>query len=179
MNQPPPPGQPPYPPAGGYGGQGPGGYPPHGGYPPPYGPGGYAPPPPPPKRRPIPIQQRGVIQERSPVIAALLSAITCGVYALIWLYSSGKELKEALGDEEIKPGIDVLLAIVTCGLWSIYAMYRNAQKIHAALLTVDPYAKDQSELTLILNLASLFTAYITWVVAIYVVQEELNKLARA
>jgi hypothetical protein len=47
------------------------------------------------------------------------------------------------------------LTIVTCGLWSIYALYRNAQKIHAALLSVDPYAKDQSELTLILSLASV------------------------
>lgn len=163
-----------------------GGQPPYGGYPPPpygpgpYGPGGYPPPPPPqPKRRPVPIQRRGAIEERSPVVAAVLSAVTCGIYGLYWLYTTGRELKEALGDDEIKPGVDVLLAVITCGLWSIYAMYRNAQKIHAGLLSVDPYAKDQSEITLILNLVSLFTAYVTYVVAIYIVQEELNKLARA
>jgi hypothetical protein len=70
------------------------------------------------------------------------------------------------------------LTIITCGIWAIYATYRNAQKIHAALLSVDPYAKDQSEMALILCLASFFTGYVTWVVAVYIVQEELNKLAR-
>jgi hypothetical protein len=112
------------------------------------------------------------------VAAAALSFFTCGIYFLYWLHVTGRELKDTLGDEDIKPGIDVLLTVVTCGLWSAYAMYRNAQKVHAAMLSVDPYAKDQSELTLILAVASVFTGYVTWVGAVYVLQEELNKLGR-
>lgn len=126
----------------------------------------------------MPIRERGHIEQRSSVAAAALSFFTCGIYFLYWLHVTGRELKDTLGDEDIKPGIDVLLTVVTCGLWSAYAMYRNAQKVHAAMLSVDPYAKDQSELTLILAVASVFTGYVTWVGAVYVLQEELNKLGR-
>jgi hypothetical protein len=188
-NQPPgygPPGYPPggyppggYPPGGappGYGPPGgypPGGYPP-GGYPPP---GGYGPPPGKPQRRPIEIRQSGIIKERSALTVAILSVITCGIYYLIWMHSTSSELRDALGDSDIKPGQDVLLTVVTCFIWSIYVEYRNAQKVHAALLSRDPYAKDQSEMVLILNVAAFFVG-MTWIVATYILQEELNKLSR-
>lgn len=162
------------PPGGGY----PGAPPPPGGGVPPYGYPGGAYPPPPPKRPPIPIRRRGQIEQRGSAAAAALSFFTCGIYYLYWLHATGRELQETIEDPEIKPGIDVLLTIVTCGLWSIYVLYRNAQKIHGALLSVDPYAKDQSELTLILGVASVFTGTLTWVGAVYVLQEELNKLGR-
>ena len=167
-------------PGAGYPGAGYPGAPPYAGAPPPYGypPGGGYPPPPAPKRAPIPIRQRGRIEQRGAAAAAALSLVTCGIYFLYWLHVTGRELQETLDDQELKPGLDVLLTVLTCGLWSAYAMYRNAQKIHGALLSVDPYAKDQSELTLILSLASVFTGYLAWVGAVYVVQEELNKLSR-
>jgi hypothetical protein len=117
------------------------------------------------------------IKERNAVVVLLLSLVTCGIYYLIWLYSTSSELKDALQDEEIKPGQDLLLTIVTCFLWSIYVEYRNAQKLHAALLSRDAYAKDQSEMVLILDLAALFVGA-TWLVATYIVQEDLNKLSR-
>lgn len=107
----------------------------------------------------------------------VLSFVTCGIYFLYWLYTTDKELAEALDDAEIKPGLDLLLTIVTCGIWSIYVEYRNAQKVHAALLARDPYAKDQSEAVLLLNLAA-FLVGATWLVATYILQEELNKLSR-
>jgi hypothetical protein len=103
--------------------------------------------------------------------------VTCGVYYLIWIYSTTKELKEALADDELKPGIDVLLSIFTCFLWSMYVDYRNAQKIHAALLSRDPYAKDQSDMVLILDLVGLFVGATT-LISKYILQEELNRLSR-
>lgn len=175
-----PPGQPP----GGYGPPGyggppnygaPGGFPP-GGYPPPGGYGG-APPPGRPQRRPIELRQSGVIRERSALSVVLLSVFTCGIYYLIWLHSTTSELRDALGDEEIKPTQDLLLTIFTCFLWSIYVEYRNAQKVHAALLSRDPYIKDQSEMVILLNVAALFVG-MTWLVATYILQEELNKLSK-
>jgi hypothetical protein len=103
--------------------------------------------------------------------------VTCGIYYWYWVYSTSRELKEALADEEIKPGTDLLLCIITCFLWGIYVEYRNAQKVHAALLSRDPYAKDQTEIVLILNLATFFVGA-TWLVATYIMQEEYNKLGR-
>jgi hypothetical protein len=107
----------------------------------------------------------------------VLTMLTCGIYYLYWVYATSSELKEALGDEEIKPGIDLLLTIVTCYLWAIYLEHRNAQRVHAALLSRDPYAKDQSEIILILNVCAVFVG-VTWLIATYILQEEYNKLTR-
>jgi hypothetical protein len=118
-----------------------------------------------------------VIRERSALSVILLSFFTCGIYYLFWLHSTTSELKDALGDEEIKPTQDLILTIFTCFLWSIYVEYRNAQKVHAALLSRDPYVKDQSEMVILLNVAAVFVG-MTWLVATYILQEELNKLSR-
>lgn len=134
-------------------------------------------PPPAVTRRPTELKRSGVLRERNGLHVVLLSFFTCGVYYLYWLYVTDRELAEALADPEIKPGQDLLLTIVTCGIWSVYVEYRNAQKIHAALLSRDPYAKDQSEAVLLLDLAA-FVVGATWLVATYILQEELNKLAR-
>lgn len=107
----------------------------------------------------------------------VLSIVTCGVYYLIWIYGTSKELKEALNDQEIKPGIDVLLSILTCTLWAVYVHYRNAQKVHAGLLSRDPTAKDQSDMILAMHLVGIFVGA-TGLISMYMLQEELNKLAR-
>jgi hypothetical protein len=118
-----------------------------------------------------------VIKERNGVVVIVLSLVTCGVYYLIWLYSTTNELKEALADAELKPGVDVFLTILTCSLWSIYVQYRNAQKVHAGLLSRDPNAKDQSDMVLAMHLVGLFVGA-TWLVSMYILQEELNRLSR-
>lgn len=128
-------------------------------------------------RRPAPLVELGVIEQRSAAVVLLLSIVTCNIYYLYWLYATSSELKRALADDDIKPGVDLLLSVLTCSVWGIYVEYRNAQKVHAALLFHDPHTKDQSDTVLMLNLASLFVG-VTWLVATYIVQEELNKLAR-
>lgn len=163
----------------------PGYSPPPGGY---AGPPGYGGPPgyPPPGasglaprflRQPVEVRHPNAITERSPAIVIVLSLLTCGVYFLFWIYSTTSELRDGLGDPEIKPGLDVTLCVLTCSLWSIFVMYRNAQKVHAALLSRDPYAKDQSETVVLLMMATLVVGA-SGLVAMYILQEELNKLAR-
>lgn len=142
--------------------------PPAGGYP--TGPGAQG-------QGPIEVRNPRAITERNSAVVVLLSMVTCGVYYLLWLYWTDSELKEALADDEIKPGQDVLLTLVTCFLWSIYVEYRNAQKVHRALTSRDPHAKNQSEMVLIMNVAALFVGA-TWLVATYILQEEFNKLAK-
>jgi hypothetical protein len=125
----------------------------------------------------MPIVNAGAITERNGAMVIVLSIFTCGVYYLFWCYNTTSELKAALADEELKPGLDILLIVVTCTLWSVYAQYRNAQKVHAALLSRDPYAKDQSDMVLGLHLAGLLVGA-TGLIAVYILQEELNRLAR-
>ncbi len=123
------------------------------------------------------VHHPGVIQERSGLTVVLLSFVTCGIYYLYWMYTTDRELGEALDDPDIKPGQDLLLTFVTCGIWSIYVEYRNAQKVYSALRAHDPQATDNSQMILICNVAALFVGA-TWLLATYVLQEQLNKLAR-
>lgn len=117
------------------------------------------------------------VEIRNSGMVLLLSIVTCGIYYMWWIYKTSEELNRTLGDPSINPGIDLLLSIISCGLWAIYLMYRNTQKIHQALYAKDPYRKDATQLVLILNLLPLI-GIPTTIVAIYLVQEEFNALAR-
>jgi len=132
----------------------------------------YQPPP-----SPAPSFTPGVVQERNAVVVLLLALVTCGIYMVYWLYKTSAELQEALQDEDINPLVDVILVIVTCFIWGIYVEYRNAQKAHGVLARRDPNAVDQTQTILILNLAQLVVG-VTGLIATYILQEELNKLAR-
>jgi|LSQX01.3.fsa_nt_gb hypothetical protein len=58
---------------------------------------------------------------RSPGMVILLSIITCGIYALFWLYSVSKEINNVLGYEATKPQytfFGLLCFIFTLLLWS-------------------------------------------------------------
>jgi preprotein translocase subunit Sss1 len=127
---------------------------------------------------PITVLSPGAVKERSPVVVIVLMIVTCGVYSIYWLYKTSEELKNATGDDTINPGLDLLLALLTWGLWGVYLEYRNAQKVHHALVGRDPNRKDQTQTVLILNVAMFFVG-ITGFIATYLVQEELNQLARA
>jgi uncharacterized protein DUF4234 len=119
----------------------------------------------------------GVIKELNPVTVVALSLVTCGLYGAYWLYRTTGELRDALDDPSLKPGIDLLLSVVTCGLWAIYVQYRNARVLHGALQRFDPGARDHSTLVLLLNVAALL-ALIPWLVAMYILQDDQNRLAR-
>lgn len=107
----------------------------------------------------------------------LLSLITCGAYSVYWLYVTTRELRDGLDQQNLNPTVDVVLSIVTCGLWAIYAHFRNAGLLYRALRRFEPGARDQSVIVLILDVAALFTG-ITWLIGLYVLQDEHNRLAR-
>ena len=124
------------------------------------------------------IANPAAIQERSGAVVILLTFVTCGIYFLYWIYKTSDELRIALGDESISPGTDLLLSIITCGFWSLYVEYRNCEKVHLALIAVDPYHQNQATTVLMMNLLA-FPVGFTNFVAIYLAQEEYNKLLRA
>jgi hypothetical protein len=134
------------------------------------GPGYYGPPP---ARAIAP----GTIQERNSVLVALLWLFTCGIYYVYWVFQTSTELAQATRDPTINPMLDLVLTIATCGLWGYYVIYRDAQKLHQLLVGLDPGHQDQSQTVLILLIATLFVG-ITFPVAIYLVQEDFNRLAR-
>ncbi|MBE2254489.1 MAG: DUF4234 domain-containing protein [Myxococcus sp.] len=114
---------------------------------------------------------------RDLVVVGLLTFFTCGIYALIWQYKTTDELK-AVTRRDLNPGLEVLLTLVTCGLFGIYAHYRNAQLVTEQMKAWRGAHEDKSTLVLVLDLASLVVG-VTWVAAVLVLQDELNKLAEA
>lgn len=114
---------------------------------------------------------------RDLVVVALLTVFTCGLYALYWQYKTTDELKAVTG-KDLNPGLELLLSLVTCGIFSIYAHYRNAQLVTERMRALKGAHEDKATMVLALDLASLVVG-VTWVAAVVILQDELNKLAEA
>lgn len=114
---------------------------------------------------------------RDLVVVALLTIFTCGLYALYWQYKTTEELKGVTG-KDLNPGLEVLLSFVTCGILSIYAHYRNAQLVTEQMKAWRGVHEDKSTIVLALDVASLVVG-VTWLAAVLILQDELNKMAEA
>lgn len=113
---------------------------------------------------------------RDLVVVALLTIFTCGIYGL-WQYKTTEELK-SVSHKDLNPGLELLLTLVTCGIFGIYAHYRNAQIVTEQMKALRGTHEDKSMVILALDVASLVVG-VTWVVAVVILQDELNKLAEA
>jgi hypothetical protein len=114
---------------------------------------------------------------RDLAVVALLTIFTCGLYGLYWQYKTTEELA-ASTRKELNAGLELLLTVVTCGVFGIYAHYRNAQVVTEQLRALRGSHDDKSTLILVLDLASLAVG-VTWIVAVVMLQDELNTLAEA
>lgn len=114
---------------------------------------------------------------RDLVVVALLTIFTCGIYGLYWQYKTTEELK-TVSRKDLNAGLELLLTLVTCGIFGIYAHYRNAQIVTEQMKALRGTHEDKSMVILALDVASLVVG-VTWVVAVVILQDELNKLAEA
>jgi hypothetical protein len=105
---------------------------------------------------------------RNPAAVLVFSIITCGIYALYWIYSFANELKNYLGKTEISPGLELFLCII-CFPYALYWLYRYGEYMKEAQIkagvTVD---NDLPILFLILGLFGLF------VVSMMIMQMKVN-----
>jgi hypothetical protein len=117
------------------------------------------------------------MKKRSPVAIVLLSLVTFGIYAYYWLYATGEELKRESGRRDITPALDAFLAFLTVGVWGIWAGYRNARIAHELLEERGEAHSDHALPVAAAGVASYFLGPWTWLVAMVLVQEDLNELA--
>ena len=69
------------------------------------------------------------ITERSIVLAILFSIITCGIYALYWMYRCNEEINQLSGETgATSGGLVILFDIVTFGIYGIYWAYKMGQR---------------------------------------------------
>jgi hypothetical protein len=92
---------------------------------------------------------------RSPAEVIVFSIITCGIYALVWIYKFSGELKRYLGKDDINPGTDLLLCIL-CFPYAIYWAYKAGKLIMEARKKAGLPEEDNSILFLVLAIIGLF-----------------------
>lgn len=112
------------------------------------------------------------IQERSPIVVILLSVVTCGLYALYWIYKMSQEIQMVEKEREsTSPGLELLLCIVTCGLYTYYWYYKYAKKIYVIQddLDIRP-AEDNGILYIILAVFQLH------IISMAIMQASFNKV---
>ena len=115
------------------------------------------------------MDDKGII--RSPAAVIVFTIITCGIYALVWIYKFAKEIKTFLDEENISPGMELFLCII-CYPYLIYWSYKYGKLImevqQRALLPVE----DNSILYLVLAFFGLF------IVDMAIMQDSVNKIWR-
>jgi hypothetical protein len=116
------------------------------------------------------------MNERNPVMIVVLTFVTCGFYAFYHTYVTTQELTAATGRTDINPTTELLLNVVTCGFYGMYAIYRNQQIVDSWFTSrgIQHEAKAQ---TVGLMIVLTFVVGATWVVSLFIHQDELNKMA--
>ena len=110
------------------------------------------------------------MKRRDPVVAILLSLVTCGIYGIIWFISLNDDAKQLANDNEAPSGgIAILLGLVTCGIYLIYWNYKMGKRVYEIQLKNNVPATDNSILYLVLSLFGLS------IVNYILIQIELNK----
>lgn len=103
-------------------------------------------------------------------MVVLLSIVTCGIYALYWMYDTTKLLADFNEDYQTNPGLVVIFTIITCGLYGIYWWYKIAQMfITSQQIAQMDYISDNSVLFLILAIFQFS------IIGMAILQSDLNK----
>ena len=114
------------------------------------------------------------MQKRSVGLAIVLSIVTCGIYAIYWLYTMTNDVHELVGRQTTASGgMAVLYTFITCGIYSFFWMYKMGGKVDniKAGMGNASGSMQSSVLFLILNLLGL------GIVNYCLMQDTINKVS--
>ena len=103
-------------------------------------------------------------------MVVILWIVTCGIYGLIWIYQTGRVVKDYTGDSTINPGVDLLLCIVTCGIYQLFWFYKLGERIRTCGDIASVPINENGLVYLLLNLFGMS------IVAAAIAQSDLNKV---
>ena len=114
-----------------------------------------------------------MVKERNIALCIILSLVTCGIYAMYWLYCLATDMNTITKDENSTSsgGMVILLSLVTCGIYHIYWMYKTG----AAIDSINARKGGSSSNGIIFLLLSLFGFAI---VGYALTQDFLNKQSK-
>jgi hypothetical protein len=73
------------------------------------------------------------MQKRSVGLAIVLSLVTCGIYAIYWMYTITNDVHEVTGRQTTASGgMVILYSLITCGIYSFYWMYKMGESLAEA-----------------------------------------------
>jgi hypothetical protein len=118
-------------------------------------------------------QSGGIItpgEKRDPIMVLILGILTCGIYAIYWVFKTSSEIKDALGREDINPALDAVLSLLTCYIWLIYLAYKYPQFLLQLQEKAGLPRNDISLVSLILAIVGLSP------ISFFMIQSELNNV---
>lgn len=108
---------------------------------------------------------------KSPVLVLILSLVTCGIYPMIYVYTTTEDIKNFTNDQNLNPVLDLILSLVTCGIYYIYWLYRTSKQVlDMQNRTGVNMPNDVSVVALILSVFGLSS------VSLMLIQTELNRV---
>lgn len=111
------------------------------------------------------------VTKRDIVPAIILSIVTCGIFALYWLYCLARDVNEVTDHrEDMSAGMVLLLTIVTCGLFELYWMYKTGTKLDEASQRMGRPSQNRGLLLILLSFFGLS------IVAFAIIQSEINDM---
>ena len=109
------------------------------------------------------------LTERNIVITIILSFVTCGIYAIYWVYKMLDELYTYTGQPS-SAAVDIIIGLVTMWVWPAY---KFAQLESAANAKAGFPVEDKTIIYIILSVVGLS------IVVDLLVQSNINKLVAA
>lgn len=120
-----------------------------------------------------------IIQRREPAMVLVLSIITFGIYLPFWYHGVYEDLQKLDGRTPTGHGfwLDFLFVLLTFAIYGIWVDYQISRQIadFEERNGLGP-VQDTSIITIILDVASDFTAFVTNFVTSAIQQDQINRV---
>jgi len=95
------------------------------------------------------------MERKSVAVCVILSLVTCGIYAIYWMYTIARGFYFTQTQERVNttPGVTILLMILTCGIYGYYCYYKWGQ---ASAEIAARYGRDGSDKAVLYLILAIF-----------------------
>ncbi len=115
-----------------------------------------------------------MVAERSIPLYVILTIITCGLFGIYWFFISlASDIARLREQTEPRGVFDFIISLITCGIYGLVCFYRYPKFLVEIQEKRGAKVNDLSVISLLLGVFGLS------IVSMALIQNELNKLARA
>ena len=115
------------------------------------------------------------MEQRNVAMVMVLMVLTCGLYGLYHTWTTTEDVMKLTGKSDINTGLELIANLLTCGLFGMFIEYRNQKLIDDWYIENNINHQPRADSVGLLNLATLFVG-LTWLVATFIYQKEVNAL---